>query len=611
MFFDLTQLFSVSQQHSIAIAVLPFSNLSPNTENEYFCMGISEEIINTLSNIAQLNVTSRTSSFYFKDKQLPIKEIAAALNVGIILEGSVRFEGDKLRVSATLIDVENDSSILSRSWVRSRENIFEVQEDISISIADIIREQFGHLEFDEKILGFPTNDVNAYDHFLKAKFYHQKYSIEDSKLAISHYEKALEWDKNLIEAYIGIGDVYSFLLTAGFAPQESTAAKIRGYVNAAIELDKDHPGLNYHLASAAFFTQANFASSSRLIQYVVEKRPKFIKAQHFASFISLVQNNLDQAQKHLSFCLTLDPLNKETRFFESYFYYRKGDFNRSKEICQNMLQGNDKHLPSIITLSNSLLMLGETKLLLKNLETYDYTMVHQDELIGLFALANLYEGNIAEANRYREELLTKDKHKGLSHADVYLFYMSVYEDDFDRSVELLEKIFTEQSSLLMMTINDPLAGKFRADPRHKQYHDKAFGPVKPVVSAVKKAEQKLLDDERSLLIKKQLLEYMTNERPYLSSTITLRTLSSMLNVSPNILSWVVNEHLDKNFNEFINQYRLEHFKELLLNPLNNHISLLGLAYESGFNSKTVFNTFFKKMEGITPKAYQKKLSAED
>lgn len=592
---------------NISIAVLPFSNLSPDSSNEYFCLGISEEIINTLSNIAQLNVTSRTSSFYFKDKQIPLKEIAERLNVGIILEGSVRFGGDKLRVSASLVDVENDKSILSRTWERSRENIFEVQEDISISIADIIREQFGHLEFDEKIIGFPTNDVNAYDHFLKAKFYHQKYSPEDSKLAINHYEKALEWDKNLIDAYIGIGDVYSFLLTAGFAPQDSTAAKIRGYVNAALELDKDHPGLNYHLASTALFTEANFVSASRLIKYVIEKRPKFTMAQHFASFIYMVQDDLDQAQKHLSFCLTLDPLNKETRFFESYFYYRKGDFNQSKEICQKMLHGNDKHLPSIITLSNSLLMLGETKLLLKNLATYDNTMVHQNELIGLFALANLYDGNINEANRYRAELLTKNKHRGLSHADVYLFYMSVYEEDFDRSVELLEKIFTEKSSLLLMTINDPLARKFRKDPRHKKYHHKAFGPVNPIAFPVKRVEQKLLDEEKALLIKNQLLDYMKKESPYLSSTITLRTLASLLNLSPNVLSWVINERLQKNFNEFINSYRLEYFKKLLVDPDNQHISILGLAYESGFNSKTVFNTFFKKTEGMTPKAYQKSL----
>ena len=81
----------------------------------------------------------------------------------------------------------------------------------------------------------------------------------------------------------------------------------------------------------------------------------------------------------------------------------------------------------------------------------------------------------------------------------------------------------------------------------------------------------------------------------------------MLNLSPNVLSWVINDGFEKNFNEFVNQYRLEYFKKLLIDPENQHISILGLAYESGFNSKTVFNTFFKKVEGMTPKAYQKSL----
>lgn len=594
-------------KQNISIAVLPFSNLSPDSSNEYFCLGVSEEIINTLSNISQLNVTSRTSSFFFKDKQVPLKEIAKTLDVGIILEGSVRFGGDKLRVSATLIDVKNDKSILSRSWERNRENIFEVQEDISISIADIIREQFGHLEFDDKFVEFPTTDVNAYDLYMKAKFYHYQFNPEQGKIAVDYYEKALEWDDKLIEAYLGMAKLLSFLIAAGFAPKESTWAKIQGCINAAMDLDKDHPGLNYLLASSTFLTTGDFKQARAFTQNAIDVRPKHIEAQLYMAFLCMIEDDLEKAQKHLQFSLMVDPLSKDTKFYESYFYYRKKDFKRSKEISQNLLAGNDKNLPCIIVHSYSLLMLGEIEQLLENLDSYNSSLVLEEELMGLYALAHLYAGNPENALPYREHLLQQMDVKGLNHAHLYLFLISVFESKFDTSAQLIDKIFTDQSALLLLSINDPLAEAFRKDKRHKAFNQKIFGSS--VISKTKdiKAETKLVSEEKVKELKDMILKYMVVEKPYLSSTITLRTLSAMLNLSPNILSWVVNEGFEKNFNEFINLYRLEYFKKLILDPGNQHISIIGLAYESGFNSKTVFNTFFKKNEGMTPKAYQKSL----
>ena len=594
-------------KQNISIAVLPFSNLSPDSSNEYFCLGVSEEIINTLSNISQLNVTSRTSSFFFKDKQVPLKEIAKTLDVGIILEGSVRFGGDKLRVSATLIDVKNDKSILSRSWERNRENIFEVQEDISISIADIIREQFGHLEFDDKFVEFPTTDVNAYDLYMKAKFYHYQFNPEQGKIAVDYYEKALEWDDKLIEAYLGMAKLLSFLIAAGFAPKESTWAKIQGCINAAMDLDKDHPGLNYLLASSTFLTTGDFKQARAFTQNAIDVRPKHIEAQLYMAFLCMIEDDLEKAQKHLQFSLMVDPLSKDTKFYESYFYYRKKDFKRSKEISQNLLAGNDKNLPCIIVHSYSLLMLGEIEQLLENLDSYNSSLVLEEELMGLYALAHLYAGNPENALPYREHLLQQMDVKGLNHAHLYLFLISVFESKFDTSAQLIDKIFTDQSALLLLSINDPLAEAFRKDRRHKAFNQKIFGSS--VISKTKdiKAETKLVSEEKVKELKDMILKYMVVEKPYLSSTITLRTLSAMLNLSPNILSWVVNEGFEKNFNEFINLYRLEYFKKLILDPGNQHISIIGLAYESGFNSKTVFNTFFKKNEGMTPKAYQKSL----
>jgi len=102
-----------------------------------------------------------------------------------------------------------------------------------------------------------------------------------------------------------------------------------------------------------------------------------------------------------------------------------------------------------------------------------------------------------------------------------------------------------------------------------------------------------------------LTQFITEEEPFLIPNLSLRSLADLVEIHPNKLSWVLNERVGKNFNEFINHYRIEYFKQLALDPKNNHISLLGLAYESGFNSKTVFNTYFKKEVGLTPKEFLK------
>ena len=130
----------------LSIAVLPFKNMSSNEENEYFCDGITEEIINALAKIGSLKVTSRTSSFHFKNKELPISEIGETLGVTTILEGSARLAGGVVRITAQLIQAEDDFHYWSETWDRKFENIFEIQDEVSLLIADKIRENFGHFE---------------------------------------------------------------------------------------------------------------------------------------------------------------------------------------------------------------------------------------------------------------------------------------------------------------------------------------------------------------------------------------------------------------------------------------------------------------------------------
>jgi TolB-like protein len=166
------------------IAVLPFVNLSGKDEFEYFSDGITEEIINALARIPQLKVTSRTSSFYFKQKSVSIRDIARELGVATILEGSVRMASGTLRITAQLIHAEEDFHFWSEVWDRKLENIFEIQDEISLLIADKLREQYGHLEINDHLVPRKTESLDTWEYAMKARYHFNKWNPADVQEAI-------------------------------------------------------------------------------------------------------------------------------------------------------------------------------------------------------------------------------------------------------------------------------------------------------------------------------------------------------------------------------------------------------------------------------------------
>jgi adenylate cyclase len=186
-------------------------------------------------------------------------------------------------------------------------------------------------------------------------------------------------------------------------------------------------------------------------------------------------------------------------------------------------------------------------------------------------------------------------------AHSYLFLAYVQLKEFDKAFEVVEQALEWRSSILLLTMSDPQAKALFSDPRYPEYRNKLYGA--PPHSSEERKKNELLDDASAEEFKAQLLSYVEEEAPYLNPSISLRALAEILEMNANQLSWVLNSKLGKNFNEFINGYRIEKFKELALDPSNKHISIIGLAYESGFNSKTVFNTTFKKLVGTIPKSF--------
>ena len=585
-----------------SVAVLPFRNISPSEDYEFFSDGITEEIINALSKVEQLKVTSRTSSFYFKNHQTSIKEISNQLDVSIILEGSVRINQDKLRISAQLINVEEDSNFWSETWDRTLENIFEVQDEISLLIADKLREDLGHLEISDHLVESSTANLKAYQHHLKGQYHINKWNPEDVNIAIKEFEKAVALDDQLIDSYVGIADAYSFMAVAGFAPREEAWMKANEAMQVAIRLDPNHAGLNFMLANQAFFTEGDYAKALEYGLKSLASKPTFSQSHRMMSFFYTLPGNLKKAQTHILFAKSIDPLNPETRFFEANYYYQAGDYSKSLAMIEDLLRENEKNLPAIVVRLWILIKENRLEAATAAIENTPIELLTPDERLGLLCLVDLAGGNTSSP--LLSELEAHAKAPIAHHAHSYLFIAYTFLERNDDAFKVLEKLFDQKSSILLLGFGDPLSEKIRTDERYMQYHARVYPEVVQGIPA-KKSRPNSLDEQTAQSIIAKLKAYMEAEDPYLNPALTLRGLANQLSIHPNQLSRLLNENIGKNFNEYINQMRIEHFKELVVDPANSHISLIGLAYESGFNSKTVFNTTFKKMVGMTPGAFQK------
>ncbi len=582
-----------------SIAVLPFRDLSVDSSNEFICDGITEEIINALAKIDGMKVISRTSSFFFKNHKASLEEIASKLGVAILLEGSAQIHDGKIRVRAKLIDVEEDTHFWSETWDRKLENLFETQDEISLLIADKIREQHGHLNISNQLVSSPTKSFSSYEHLLKGRLHFYKWNPEDTNIAIDHFEKGIELDNGLIEGYLGIADSYSFLAVAGFAPREEAWQKSIVAIESAKKLDPDHAGLNYMLGMQAFFTEADFASALQYGMRSLAAKPTYSEAHQFVSFLHTIRGDFKKGREHILFAKSIDPLNPETIFYEANYYYRTGKYEKAKEILRELLDANDKNLPAIIVCIYILIKEGQLREARQTIDDVPQQAFTPDERLGLLALIDAMKG---KSTTHLQKLELHAQEAEAHHAHAYLFLTYANLSRYDEAFALLDNLFESASSILLLAFSDPLGAPIHSDSRYQQYHDKVYPRVvqKPKVRKPRQPDSALTNEQVE-----KIQAFVESERPYLNPSLTLRSLAEQVDIHPNQLSWLLNESIGSNFNEFINIKRIEHFKQLVLDPDNSHISLIGLAYESGFNSKTVFNTAFKKTVGMTPKEFQK------
>lgn len=585
--------------HRTSIAVLPFDQKGDNNEYSFFGEGIGEEIIKALSSIPELRVCSRRSSFSLADSNLPITELAERLNVENLLEGSVQIANNQVRIAASLIDAKSDETYWSNSWHRPLANIFEVQDEISLLIADQLREHFGHLEISDHLVHLNTQNIDAFSWELKGRKKFNQWNPQDVHTAIEYFDKAVQMDPEYLDPHIGLADAYGFLATTGFGDPVSCWKKAKDEMDFVFQRDPLHAGLNYQLANYEFFTQASYARAFHYAKITIQSREGYPEGQQFMAFMNMLRGDMKKAGDHIRYARAIDPLNAETRFYEAYYQYRLHNYAHSIDICNELLAINPQNLPALIVKFYGMILNGESEQLLVDMKQVPDTLLIPDEQLGLEAMAYHASGNKIESERTYAELKSRSENNTSPQADAYFYLNAARRSNFDEAFAVLDKLFSHRSAILLLNFSDPLASNIQSDTRHPDYFKRIF-QLEPDQKSERKSNLTLSNVDE---VKVELTRWMEIEQTYLDPKLNLRSLATALGIHPNQLSWLLNEELKVNFNDYINLYRIDHFIQLASDSSNAHISLIGLAYESGFNSKSVFNTSFKKLKGQTPSQY--------
>jgi len=336
-----------------SIAVLPFTNMSGDPGQDFFSDGISEEILNSLVRVEGLSVASRTSSFQFRDQSRGIPAIAAELHVLFVLEGSVRRSGDSIRITAQLIDAENDRHVWSQTFDRQLTDIFAVQSEIANAITQSLEEALGLQDLGEIPTRRLTANMDAYDLYLKGdRLFQHRTRPEDLIDAAAFLEQAVELDPGFAAAWESLGGVYSIMPSWGISDLDDDTyfERAETAVNRALEID---PKLAFALAvksNLVGFRGGSEEDVVGLLDESLERDPRNPTTLHWYAQEFLYMGYFEQAAAADRRCLELDPMYANCLRYLSFSLLFQGNIEDSKAMAERWLTatvGSELYLGTI------------------------------------------------------------------------------------------------------------------------------------------------------------------------------------------------------------------------------------------------------------------------
>lgn len=460
---DPGQLKSVKAVSVRSVAVLPFVNMSTDPENEYFSDGITEEIINALVKVPDLRVTSRTSSFVFKDQNQDIREIGKQLGVQTVLEGSVRKAMNRVRVTAQLINTADGYHVFSEVYDRELQDIFGVQDELSMKIAGLVQDSFK--DSDQSLVRTSTQNMEAYNLYLKGVHLWNQWAPGSVKQGIRLFQRALELEPDFALAYSGIASTYTYLGAIGHIKPQEAFTHAREAAERALQLDDELAESHVAIGTVRLFNDWDWDGARRSFDRAVSISPGSALVHQSYSLYHIAMGNSEDTRRVLELASELDPLSPSISNALAYGYIINQMPDMAEAQYRKILDMDPNYRGSYEGLGWTELYRGNVDRAVEYFRKFQSMTSHETHGQSGLGYALAMAGRFDEA---RECLrLTQLREKLEPQVSLEMDYVVLYTalGDMDRAFEKLEEAIDIRLGSLIFIRANPAWSRLHDDPR--------------------------------------------------------------------------------------------------------------------------------------------------
>jgi adenylate cyclase len=442
---------------------LPFENRSEDKANAYFAEGVQDEILTRLSKIADLKVTSRTSTQHYKSAPKNLAEIAKQLGVAHILEGSVQRSGDAVRVNVQLIKAANDSQVWAETFDRKLTDIFSVESDVAKAIADQLRAHITRQE-EQVIAAKPTKNIEAYDAYLRGRYFWNKRTSDGIKHAIEHFQQSVERDPDFALGHAGLADSYIALTFYNFAAPHETMPKAKESAIKALALDDTLAEAHASLAHILMNYDWNWSAAEKEFKRSIELTPDYATGhQWYAIHYLTATGRFEEAVQEMKKALELEPASLVMNTFMGATLYYAGRYDEAIDQCRRTIEMDPNfavaHWHLGLAYEQKQALDAATEEFKKAISLSGGSPLMQAALVRAYAKSQKKH----EANEMLNELNELSKQQYVSAYEVATIYVALGNNE--QAFQLLEEGYAEHSFHLVYLNVSPQFKPVRSDRR--------------------------------------------------------------------------------------------------------------------------------------------------
>jgi adenylate cyclase len=437
-----------------SIAVLPFVDMSQAKDQEYFCDGISEEILDALAKVDGLRVVARTSSFSFKGKNADVGEVANKLNVENVLEGSLRREGNRIRITAQLINARDGFHLWSETYERELKDVFAVQDEITRSIVDALK-----IKLAVAPPARARQNTEAYDLYLQGLYLSNKSTEEELRKSVDFFQRSLEKDPNSARAWIGIAKAWIWLADAYVRPLEAYP-KVKEAASKALALDERNAEAHSYLGETKRILDRNLSGEEAELKRAMEIDPNSGDSHLFMSFLKSAQGELEYAVQEIEEAERLDPLSPPICFVAVLWYVSADRIEDAINAGQRSVQLDPNYVYFNPPLADAYGAKGDFN---QAVALYEKAQAAtQFPSVGL-GITYAKMGRREDARHILDRLIEKSRQQYVAADSIAAMYVALGEKD--EAFRWLDRAFEEHSGSFYSYLFRPEFRPLRSDPR--------------------------------------------------------------------------------------------------------------------------------------------------